>query len=86
MTLSYLSVGGAADALTETCGQTIRPRWITDLFYQRELRDDLCPIIGGRRLIPRDYLPMIAMALRRHGWIEQTERAQEMDPTSLEEA
>ena len=74
MTSSYVSVGEGADELTQTLGQTIRPRWITDLFYQRELRDDLCPIIGGRRLIPRDYLPVIAMALRRHGWIGQTER------------
>ncbi|MHC4178633.1 MAG: hypothetical protein ACYSWU_14070 [Planctomycetota bacterium] len=80
MTPSYLSVGGAADELAQTSGQTIRPRWITDLFYQRELRDDLCPIIGGRRLIPRDYLPMIAIALRRHGWIGQSPNNLSVDP------
>lgn len=71
MASNYLSVGEAADELTHDLGQTVRPRWLTDLLYQRELRDDLCPIVGGRRLIPRSYLPMVAMALRRHGWIEQ---------------
>ena len=42
------------------------PKDISDLFYRRELRDDLCPIEGGRRLIPLDYLPMIRAALRRN--------------------
>ena len=71
MASEYLAVGGAADELTEQLGQTVRPRWITDLFYQRELRDDFCPIVGGRRLIPRIYLPMIEAALRRHGYISE---------------
>lgn len=43
------------------------PRDISDLFYRRLLRDDLCPIVGGRRLIPESYLEMICMVLRRHG-------------------
>jgi hypothetical protein len=42
------------------------PRDISDLFYRRELRDDRCPIICGRRLIPEEYLPEIEAALRRH--------------------
>lgn len=44
-----------------------RPRDISDLFYRRELRDDLCPMVGGRRLIPEDYIDRISTALRRHG-------------------
>lgn len=44
-----------------------KPKDISDLFYQRELRDDLCPIIAGRRIIPESYLDMIRMALKRHG-------------------
>ncbi len=71
MTADLLSVGGAADELSEQLGQTVRPKWITALFYDKELRGDLCPIIGGRRLIPRDYLPAIATALRQHGWVKQ---------------
>jgi len=43
------------------------PKDISDLFYRRELRDDLCPIVAGRRLIPADYLDMIRMTLRRNG-------------------
>jgi hypothetical protein len=42
------------------------PREISDLFYRRDLRDDLCPIIAGRRLIPESYVPQIEAALRHH--------------------
>ena len=45
----------------------VKPRDISDLFYSRELRDDLCPIVGGRRLIPETYIEEIAAALRRRG-------------------
>jgi hypothetical protein len=44
-----------------------RPRNISDLFYQRKLSDERCPIVGGRRLIPPDYLPVVEEALREHG-------------------
>ncbi|HRQ74697.1 MAG TPA: hypothetical protein PK098_02140 [Phycisphaerales bacterium] len=44
-----------------------RPRDISDAFYSRLLRDDLCPIVGGRRLIPPSYISAIATALRRAG-------------------
>ena len=43
------------------------PKDISDLFYKRQLRDDLCPIVAGRRLIPPDYLAVVAAALRRAG-------------------
>ena len=42
------------------------PKDISDLFYRRELRDDLCPIVAGRRLIPESYIPVIKVALKRH--------------------
>jgi hypothetical protein len=44
-----------------------RPRAISDLFYQRKLSDARCPIVGGRRLIPEDYLPVVEAVLRKHG-------------------
>ena len=44
-----------------------RPKDISDLFYRRELDDFRCPVIGGRRLIPEDYIPQIQSALRRFG-------------------
>ena len=40
---------------------------ISALFYKRKLRDDLCPIVAGRRLIPLDYIDQIRLALRRQG-------------------
>ncbi len=43
------------------------PKDISDMFYRRELRDDLCPVVGGRRLIPEDYIPVIRTALERNG-------------------
>lgn len=43
------------------------PRDISDLFYRRKLRDDLCPIVAGRRLIPEEYVEVIREALRRYG-------------------
>ncbi len=46
---------------------SVRPREISDLFYARELRDDLCPIIAGRRLIPEECIPVIERVLRQRG-------------------
>ena len=57
---NYFSVSEVARKLGVT------PRSISDLFYQRELRDDLCPIIAGRRLIPESYLPQIEAVLRHN--------------------
>ena len=73
MNRDVLSVGEAAGELREQLRQDVRPRWISTLFYDRELRDDICPIVAGRRLIPRTYLPMIAQAIRRRGWIRAAE-------------
>lgn len=59
--MPYLSVSEAARRLGA------RPKDISDLFYRRRLRDDLCPIVAGRRLIPESYLDMIRLALKRAG-------------------
>lgn len=66
--MSYLSVSEAARRLGA------RPKDISDLFYRRQLRDDLCPIVAGRRLIPESYLDMIALVLKRAGRIVGTGR------------
>jgi len=66
--MSYLSVSEAARRLGA------RPKDISDLFYRRQLRDDLCPIMAGRRLIPESYLDMIALVLKRAGRIVGTGR------------
>jgi hypothetical protein len=44
-----------------------RPKDISDLLYLRKLDEARCPIIGGRRLIPEDYLPTIEAVLRQTG-------------------
>ena len=66
-----LSVGDAARELG------VRPARITQLFYERRLRDDLCPIVSGRRLIPRSYLRVIAMQLRGKGLLPPLEERAE---------
>jgi hypothetical protein len=45
----------------------VPPRVISDYFYARRLDDRRCPIVGGRRLIPTDYLPSIEVVLRQAG-------------------
>ena len=45
----------------------VRPSQVTALFYEHRLRDDLCPIVGGRRIVPEGMLDVIAMELRRKG-------------------
>lgn len=76
----HLIVSEAARALTDQLGEDVRPRDISTLFYLRELRDDLCPIIGGRRLIPHSYLPEIVSALRRHRKIKEAHPAPPVHP------
>jgi len=49
----------------------VSPRVISDLFYQRQLSDEICPVIGGRRFIPADYLPVIEAALKERARQQQ---------------
>ena len=44
-----------------------RPRDISDLFYLRLLDDQVAPIVGNRRIIPVDYLPVVERVLRERG-------------------
>ncbi len=60
--INFVNVGEAAKLIGARS-----PRDITALFYNGTLRDDLAPLVGGRRLIPLDYLPEIARVLRRIG-------------------
>jgi hypothetical protein len=59
--VEHMSVGEAARRIGA------RPSDITNLFYARELRDDLCPVVSGRRTIPESYLDEIRRVLRRRG-------------------
>jgi hypothetical protein len=64
---TYLSVSEVARRLR------CRPRDVSDLFYQRLLSDEDCPIIGGRRVIRADFVPVIGAALRRRARNEADE-------------
>ncbi len=64
--MSFLTVSEVARQLADRFPH-LRPRDISDLFYQRRLEDRRCPVVGGRRLIPRDYLPTIEEALETCG-------------------
>jgi hypothetical protein len=61
--VTYLSVSDAARRIAGG----VRPRDISDAFYQRLLDDRRCPIVSGRRLIPEDYLPFIEQVMRETG-------------------
>lgn len=58
--MSYLSVSEVARQIGAN------PKDISNLFYQRKLRDDICPIVAGRRIIPIDYIEIIKAALKQH--------------------
>ncbi|MGL4944446.1 MAG: hypothetical protein ACRC46_14795 [Thermoguttaceae bacterium] len=59
MTEKFYGISEAAERLNA------KPRDVTNLFYDRQLNCDLCPVVSGRRIIPSSYLVQIAWALRR---------------------
>lgn len=69
MTATPFTVSQVARLLTESTGAIINPRDVSNLLYDREVRDDLCPVVGGRRLVPSECVPLIEAALRRKGLI-----------------
>jgi hypothetical protein len=68
--MAYLIVSEAARRIPGA-----KPKDISDLFYLRKLDDQRCPIVGGRRMIPPDYLPEIEAILRAAGRLPQPEAA-----------
>ena len=66
--MRHLIVSEAARAIPGA-----RPKDISDLLYLRKLDDSRCPIVGGRRMIPEDYLPVIETALRAAGRLQKLE-------------
>ena len=68
-----LTVSEVARILTAELGVPIRPRTISDIFYRRDLPDELAPVVGGRRLIPHDSLARIRTELERMGVVKDLE-------------
>jgi hypothetical protein len=52
-----------------------RPKDISDLLYLRKLDTERCPLIGGRRMIPLGYLPIVEAVLRDAGRLPSLEEA-----------
>ncbi len=59
--MSFLSVSELAREIG------CRPRDISDAFYSRVLDDSRCPLVAGRRLVPRDYVPEVQRVLGERG-------------------
>lgn len=60
-------------AITEVAERrdvNVAPRVISDAFYQGRLDRSKCPVVGGRRLIPLDYLPELKSVLTSLGKME----------------
>ena len=64
----HLTVGEVAKRLG------VKSAHLTRLFYDGVFRDDICPIVCGRRIIPTSYLPEIRAALKRRGYAVNDER------------
>lgn len=45
----------------------VKPAAVTQLFTERKIPDNSCPIISGRRLVPVDLVPRILDELKRKG-------------------
>jgi hypothetical protein len=58
-----------------------RPRDLSDGLYDGTLDAGRCPLVAGRRLIPRDYVPEIRKALRERR--RQREERQEAETAAM---
>jgi hypothetical protein len=65
----FLTASMISREVEEQSGVQVNPRIISDLLYQRRLDVRNCPMIGGRRLVPRDLMPAVLHALRERGVI-----------------
>lgn len=52
----------------------VPPHVITNLFYRHALDGEKCPIVSGRRIIPRSYVPQIVRVLRAKGYLPTEEK------------
>jgi hypothetical protein len=65
--MSMLSVGDVCRQIGELRGVEIPPQKLSDLFYRRILNAARCPVVGGVRRIPADYVPAVEAVLEARG-------------------
>ncbi len=55
----------------------VRPKDLSDVLYLRILPDSdtECPVVAGRRYIPREYVPKLKAVLQERGKIRRREVA-----------
>lgn len=61
----HLMVSGVAAEVERQVGVPIPPRIISDIIYQRKVDVRDCPIIAGRRLVPRSLIPEFVRVIQR---------------------
>lgn len=69
----FVSVGEAARLLGRRRGVVISPRLLSDLLYGGKLDGNRCRFVGGRRMIPSDYLPQVEEVLEARGHLPKQE-------------
>jgi hypothetical protein len=75
MSENLITVGQAASEIRRERGGRVTPRILTDLLYRRILSEDRCPLVGARRMIPRDYIAEVTAVLEARGYIPSAEVA-----------
>lgn len=65
--MPLLSVGDCAREISTQYKVQLHPKVISDAFYAGQVDSSTCPIVAGRRMVPREFLPNLVAALRRAG-------------------
>lgn len=65
----YFTVSEAAQEISDRYGVSVPPKRISDSLYWRILDVRFYPLMGRTRLIPKDRIGEIEVALRRKGWL-----------------
>jgi hypothetical protein len=69
--MSVLTVGQCAKEIASELGVPVHPKILSDGFYQGVLDSTCCPVVGGRRLIPREQVPRIIETLQHAGKLKR---------------
>lgn len=69
--MSMLSVGDVCRLIGGRRGVEIPPQKLSDLFYRRKLSSARCPVVGGVRRIPADYVSAIEAVLEARGMLAE---------------
>jgi hypothetical protein len=70
-----LTIGDVIQHIAVRRGVDIPPQRLSDLFYRRKLNATRCPVVGGVRRIPADYVPVIEQVLEQRGFLPEREVA-----------